>query len=121
MASTDFGALSTLQKIAYSDKVSKQGRDDNFFMSNGFMGSSTSDSSKPIQKVTELTKTERGTEAVLPLVTDLSGGGVAGDNMLEGNEEALLADSQTIRIDQLRNGVRSKGKDDAPRGWKTMW
>lgn len=99
-----------MQKKAWSLQVSKQGRDDNFFMSNGFMGSNTMDTAKPIQKVTELTQTERGTEAVLPLVTDLSGSGVVGDNQLEGNEEALLADAQTIRIDQLRNGVRSKGK-----------
>lgn len=46
----------------------------------------------------------------MPLVTDLTGGGVVGDNQLEGNEEALLTDSQTIQIDQLRNGVRSKGR-----------
>lgn len=110
MATTDFGALSTLQKRLYSAQVSKQGRDENFFMSNGFMGASTADMTKPIHRVTELTETERGTECVLPLVTDLTGGGVAGDNQLEGNEEALLTDAQTIRIDQLRNGVRSKGR-----------
>jgi len=110
MPVTDFGSLTDLQKKVYSQQVSKQGRDDNFFMSNGFMGSNTMDTSKPIQKVTELTKTEKGTEAVMPLVTDLSGGGVAGDNQLEGNEEPLLTDAQTIRIDQLRNGVRSKGR-----------
>lgn len=110
MPTTDFGALTDLQKKLYSTQVSKQGRDDNFFMSNGFMGSNTMDTTKPIQKVTELTETERGTEAVLPLVTDLSGSGVVADNQLEGNEEALLTDAQTIRIDQIRNGVRSKGK-----------
>lgn len=110
MATTDFGALSDLDKKVWSLQVSKQGRDDNFFMSNGFMGSNTMDTTKPIQRVTELTQTERGTEAVLPLVTDLSGGGVVGDNQLEGQEEALLTDAQTIRIDQIRNGVRSKGK-----------
>lgn len=110
MATTDLGQLSDNQKRVYSAQVSKQGRDQNFFMSNGFMSSSTSDMSKPIQKVTELTESERGTEAVLPLVADLTGGGVAGDNQLEGNEEALLTDAQVIRIDQLRNGVKSKGR-----------
>jgi N4-gp56 family major capsid protein len=109
MSLTDFGALTDIQKKIYSLQVTKQGRDDNFWMSNGFMGSSTDDTSKPIQKVTELTKTERGTEAVMPLVGDISGG-VVGDNQLEGNEQPILADAQTIRIDQLRNGVRSKGR-----------
>lgn len=109
MALTDFGALTDLQKKIYSAQVTKQGRDDNFWMSNGFMGSSTDDTSKPIHKVTELTKTERGTEAVLPLVGDI-GGGVANDNQLEGAEQPLITDAQTIRIDQWRNGVRSKGR-----------
>lgn len=109
MSLTDFGALSDLQKRVWSLQVSKQGRDDNFWMSNGFMGSSTDDTSKPIQKITELTKTERGTEAVMPLVGDITGG-VVGDNQLEGNEQPLLTDAQVIRIDQLRNGVRSKGR-----------
>ena len=109
MALTDFGALTDLQKKVWSLQVSKQGRDDNFWMSNGFMGSSTDDTSKPIQKITELTKTERGTEAVMPLVGDI-GGGVANDNQLEGNEQPILADAQTIRIDQWRNGCRSKGR-----------
>lgn len=108
---TDFGALTDLQKKIWSLQVSKQGRDDNFWMSNGFMGGSTDDATKPIHKVTELTKTERGTQAVLPLVGDITPGtAVVGDNQLEGNEQALITDAQTIRIDQLRNGVRSKGR-----------
>jgi len=110
MSQTDFGALSALQRTAWSTKVAKQGRDENFFMSNAFMGASTSDMNRPIIRVTELTKDSRGSKAVLPLVTDLTGGGVAGDNVLEGNEEALVADEQTIQIDQLRNGVRSRGR-----------
>ncbi len=109
MGMTDFGALSALKKKAWSVTVSKQGRDDNFFMSNGFLSSGTSDTSKPIQRVTELTATERGTECVLPLVADITGG-IVGDNQLEGNEAVLTTDSQTIRIDQLRNAVRNKGR-----------
>lgn len=107
---TDFGAATDLQKKVWSLQISKQGRDESFFMNNGFMGSSTSDMNRPIQKITELTETERGTSAVMPLVTDLTGSGVVGDNQLEGNEEAINTDVQTIRIDQLRNGVKSKGR-----------
>lgn len=107
---TDFGSLDTLQKKVWSLQVAKQGRDDNFWMSNGFLGGNTADSSKPIHRVTELTKTEKGTKAVMPLVSDLTGGGVVGDNQLEGNEEALVADAQVLTIDQIRNGVRSQGR-----------
>lgn len=110
MATTDFGALSALQKTIYTLKTFKQGRDDSFFGSNGFMGESSSDGSKPIHMVEELTETERGTEAVLPMRADLTGGGVVGDNQLDDNEEALNVDSQTIRVDQLRNGVKSRGR-----------
>lgn len=110
MAVTDFGAMTDLQKKVWSLQTFSQGKDDSFFMSNGFMGKNTADSSSPIHRVTELTETERGTEAVLPLVADLSGGGVVGDNQLDGQEESLITDAQTIRIDQLRNGVRSRGK-----------
>lgn len=110
MASTDFASLSDLQKRVWSTQVAKQGRDENFWMSNAFMGASTADMNRPIIRVTELTKDIRGSKAVLPLVTDLTGTGVAGDNVLEGNEEALIPDSQTIQIDQLRNGVRSQGR-----------
>lgn len=108
---TDFGAASELQVRLWSTEVAKQGRDQNFWMSNELMGKDTADMNRPVQRITELTKTPNGgTQAILPLVTDLTGGGVVGDNILEGNEEALFTDSQTIRIDQLRNGVRSGGK-----------
>lgn len=104
---TDFGALSDLDKKVWSLKVFMQGRDDSFFGANNFM---STDGTSPIHKVEELTETERGTEAVLPMRADLTGGGVVGDNQLDDNEEALTVDAQTIRIDQLRNGVKSKGR-----------
>lgn len=109
MATTDFAALTALRKKVWSMQVSKQGRDQNFFFSNGFMSKNTADMTKPIQRVTELTETERGTEAVMPLVADI-GGAVVGDNDVEGNEQPIVTDSQTIRIDQLRNGVKSAGR-----------
>lgn len=110
MAATDFGALSAARKKLWSTRIWQQGRDQSFWMSNGFMGSNTSETGRPIHRVTELTRTERGDEAVMQLVADLQGDGVAGDNLLEGNEEAMWNDAITISIDQLRNGVRNKGR-----------
>ena len=40
----------------------------------------------------------------------LSGGGIQGDDTLEGNEESLVTYTDDIIIDQLRHAVRSKGK-----------
>lgn len=111
MAQTDFSSLTGLQKKLWSSLVWGAGRDSSFWMgTGGLMGKGTSDSTRPVHLVTELTETERGNRCVMPLVQDLDGDGVVGDNLLEGNEEALVADEIEIELDQLRNGVRNKGR-----------
>lgn len=110
MAVTAFGQLSVMQKIVWARAITNAGRDMNFFMSNGFVGQNTEDMSKPVHRITELTPTEGGTAAVIPLVTDLQEDGQVGDDMVDGNEEEMIDDAQVIQIDQLRHGVRSKGK-----------
>lgn len=109
MATTDFGALSAARKKVWSTQIWMQARDQSFWMSNGWVGSNTNDSARPIQRITELTKTERGDICVMQLVADLQGDGVVGDAILNGNEEPLFNDAQEIIIDQIRHGVRSKG------------
>lgn len=106
---TDFGALTDAQKRVWSAEVWKQFRDNSFWMANGFVGSSEADMNRPVSRVTSLTPTERGTECVMQITLDLINDGVVGDNQLEGNEEPIVNDAQTIRIDMLRHGVKSKG------------
>lgn len=110
MSATDFGALTDAQRRVWAAKVSQEGRDKSFWLSNGFVGRNTEDMNTPVQRITELSETERGLECVMQLVADLQNDGVAGDNQLEGNEESLVNDVQTISIDMLRHGVRSKGE-----------
>lgn len=110
MTATDFGALSAAKKRVWAADIWQAGRDANFWMSNGFVGSNTGDVSRPIHRITELTQTERGEVAVMQLVADLIGDGVVGDNLLEGQEEAMFNDSIEVILDQLRNGVRSAGR-----------
>lgn len=110
MPATAFGALSTSQKIVWATAITKAGRDKAFFASNGFVGTNTEDMSKPIHRITDLTPTEGGTAAVLPLVSDLQDDGQVGDDMLDGREEALINDDVVIRVDLLRHAVRSKGR-----------
>lgn len=107
MSQTDFGGLSAAQKKVWSGKLWKQFRDESFWMSNGFIGQ---DINKPVQRVTELTKTTRGLECVMQLVNDLEGDGIAGDNDINGNEEQMVNDAQIIKIDLLANAVKSKGQ-----------
>ena len=105
MATTNFGALSDAQKKVWSRDVWKLARNRSFM--NQFAGSGAN---SMVHRITELTKTEKGDKAVIQLVPDLEGDGVAGDNTLEGNEEAISNYAQTITIDQLRHANRSKGR-----------
>lgn len=107
---TDFGALTAARKVLWANETWRAGRDQSFFFANGFIGKNDADANSVIHRVTKLTETERGMECVMQLVQDLTGDGVVGDNELEGNTEALVNDAQTIRIDQLRNGTKSKGE-----------
>lgn len=110
MSVTDFGAITDAKKRVWSTEIWKTFRDESFWMSNGFVGSSESDMNRPVSRVTSLTQTERGTECVMQIVYDMVSDGVAGDTQLEGQEEALVNDSQVIKIDMIRNGVKSKGE-----------
>jgi N4-gp56 family major capsid protein len=107
MPTTDFGALSSAKKRVWASQIWMAGRDQNFFMANGFVSDGIN---SVIQRINELTETARGRVCVMQLVGDLAGDGVVGDNLLEGREEAMWNDTLEIRIDQIRNGVRSKGK-----------
>ncbi len=104
---TDFGALDIMQKRVWSGKLWKAYRDNSFWLSNSFVDQGMN---SPIQQITDLTATERGNEVVMSLVLDLEGDGTVGDAQLDGNEEPLVNDAQTIKIDMLRHGVRSKGR-----------
>ena len=102
---TNFGLLTTEQKTIWSTDLWEQARNMSFV--NQFLGK---DSNSMVQHVTELKKTEKGARAVLTLLNDMEGDGVAGDRTLEGNEEALKSSDQVIRIDQLRNANRHEGR-----------
>ncbi len=104
---TDFGGLTAAQKKVWSGKLWMQFRDESFWQSNGFISNGLN---TPINRVTELTKTTRGLECVMQIVNDLEGDGTAGDNDLNGSEEAMVNDAQTIKIDILAHAVKSKGQ-----------
>lgn len=104
---TDFGALSQARKILWSGKIWMQFRDESFWMANSFIGTN---GNTPIHRVDEFTETARGTECVMQLVNDLESDGVVGDNDLNGMEEAMVNDAQTIQIDLLAHAVKSQGK-----------
>lgn len=105
MALTNFAALTDEQLTVWSRDVWKWARSRMFV--GRFAGS---DSNSMVHRVTELTQSDKGARAVLTLVADLEGDGVAGDRTLEGNEEALKSYDQVINIDQLRHANRHEGR-----------
>jgi N4-gp56 family major capsid protein len=105
VAKTNFNSLTDEQKTVWSRDIWRQAR--NFAFVSKFSGKGPN---AMIQRITELTKSEKGTRAVITLVADLEEDGVAGDDQLEGNEEPIKAYDQVIRIDQLRQANRHKGR-----------
>lgn len=105
MALTNFGLLTTEQKTIWSMDLWKQARNMSFI--NSFLGSGPN---SMVQHITDLKKTEKGTRAVITLLADLEGDGIAGDRTLEGNEEAMKTYDQVIRYDQLRHANRIEGR-----------
>lgn len=65
-----------------------------------------------VQVSRELAK-QKGDTETFGLVARLRGDGVTGDDELEGQEESMKSFSEQVSIDQIRNGVKLKGKLDA--------
>ena len=105
MALTNFGLLTSEQKTIWSMDMWKQAR--NYSFINQFLGK---DANSVVQHITELKKSDKGARAVITLLTDLEGDGIAGDRTLEGNEEAMKSYDQVIRVDQLRHANRHEGR-----------
>lgn len=102
---TNFAALTPQQKLVWSRYTWSAARDMMFIKR--FMGKTQN---AMIQIIKELTKTEKGDQAIIQLVADLVEDGVIGDNEREGNEEAMQSYSQVISLDLLTHSVRNKGK-----------
>lgn len=105
MAQTNFASLTSQQKIVWSRDVWEAARDQMF--TKKFIGTGVG---SIIQRITELTKTEKGEQVIMHLVADLVDDGITGDNEREGNEEAMQSYAQLINIDLISHGVKNKGK-----------
>ena len=102
---TNFGLLTSEQKTIWSMDLWKNARNQSFV--NKFLGAGTN---SMVQHITELKQSEKGARAVITLLADLQGDGVAGDRTLENNEEGMQTFEQVIRVDQLRHSNRHEGR-----------
>jgi N4-gp56 family major capsid protein len=104
MANTTFGVSHPLARKIWSEKLFREALKETYI--GKFMGE---DSNSLIQTLTEPSK-GAGDTVYTGLRMQLSGYGIAGDDTLEGQEEALTFYRDTLTIDQIRNAVRSQGK-----------
>lgn len=105
MSVTNFGLLTDEQLTVWQRDVWRAARNAQFLKR--FIGN---DENAMIQRIAELKKDEKGARAVITLVADLEGDGVAGDRTLEGNEEAMKSYDQVIQLDQLRHANKHEGR-----------
>lgn len=110
MAFTPFGQQMPEQKKLWVKESIRAFRSQFFFQK--FTGESEN---SIVQVVNELKPTEKGDRAFISLVNDLQGSGIVGDNDIDGRYEALESGYVEIKTDQLRNGVKSKGRVDDQR------
>ncbi len=75
-----------------------------------FFAKFTGESPNSIIQIKTDLKKEAGDTITVPLLMDLAGDGITGDNTLEGNEEALQFYDCPVTIDQIRHAVRLKGR-----------
>lgn len=104
MATTDYPVNSPLAVKRWSAELMKEALKETMLLQ--FAGT---DTNSLIQIKTEVNK-DAGDRITFGLRQQLTGGGVQGDNTLEGNEEALETYTQNVFVDQLRHAVRSGGK-----------
>lgn len=107
----DYGNTSSntaLQRTIWSTDMYVDAIDNLYFMRNGMMGKDSNN----IVCVKEDLRTETGEKIVFGLKAKMAGLGVTGDGELEGNEEQINYYSEEVLVDQIRFGVRLKGKMD---------
>ena len=126
MAVTNYGTNNPLAVKLWSKMLSVEALKATWIYK--FIGDSTS---SMIQIKEELSKSA-GDQITYGLRMQLSGNGVLGDGVLEGNEEALTTYSDALIINQLRHAVRSQGRmsqqrvpfsvrDEALSGLRDWW
>lgn len=102
---TNFARLTAHDLKYWSMKFWKQMRNE------GFITPLTGSGNRSvIQRISELKRSRKGTQAVITLIPDNTGDGIAGDRTLKGNEEALTSAEQVIRADQLRFAHTNEGR-----------
>jgi len=106
MADWTFATGDNLTRKAWADKWWIEAKTESFFYGNGFVGAGEDNF------IVELKDLEaaQGDNITYGQVRELSGGGVAADGAMETNEESPDIYDDDVTITQIRNAVRTAGK-----------
>lgn len=104
MATTNFGVNHPLARKLWSEKLFREA------LKETYIGKFIGDNNKSLIQMLTDTSKGSGDTVHVGLRMQISGAGVAGDNTLEGNEEALSYYRDSLVVDQIRHAVRSNGR-----------
>lgn len=105
MALTNFASLTSTQKIVWSRELWKEAIAKT--MAAKFFGTK---GSNVIEIIKELTRTEKGEQAIIHLINELTSDGTRGDDPQEGHEEAMRSSNDIITMDRIAHQVRNTGE-----------
>ncbi len=121
MADWTFTTADPLTRISWANRWWGEAREESFWVGIGAIGKD--EDNDVIVEFADLEK-EQGYRHWFGQVRNLSGAGIAGDNDMEGNEEAPDVYDDSVDLDQRRNAVRTRGRlsdqypsDKAVREW----
>lgn len=107
MADFTFLTGNALTRKAWAKKWWMEAKTESYFYENGFVGTSEQNI---IVEFPDLQK-EQGDVLTIGQIRELSGAGVANDSTMEGNEEAPATYDNTVTLTQIRNAVRTAGRE----------
>jgi N4-gp56 family major capsid protein len=107
MGDWTFATGNALTRKAWAKKWWMEAKTESYFYENGFVGAS---SDNIIVEFADLEK-DQGDVIYLGQIRELSGGGVANDGAMENAEEAPLTYDNSVTLTQIRNAVRTAGRE----------
>jgi N4-gp56 family major capsid protein len=111
MSDWTFATGNALTRKAWAKKWWMEAKTESYFYENGFVGKSDQNI---IVEYPDLEK-EQGDTLTLGQIRELSGAGVANDSQMEDNEEAPDTYDDAITLTQIRNAVRTAGRETEQR------
>lgn len=105
-----------LRAQLWEKQLIQEVQDDLYFTRRGMLGPGANNI---VQVKTELAK-QAGDKLTIGLRMKLAGSGVTGDSEIEGHEEEMKVHDFNFLIDQVRNGIRLKGRMDEKRAVYNM-